>query len=157
MTRVLPCVFSHTLLDLALILTWFLDSVTLCGIMPTCCAPGCNRNERTIPHVTFFCLPWDNKQRITQWLRQLSLKHCPKPGAKICHLHFEDKYLTLDLKYTVAPHLWPNKNYRLTQDAIPTIFAHKKSFTTGRPTSLARQHEPFTKRPISPSILVRYS
>ena len=103
--------------------------------MPTCCAPGCNNNERIVPHVTFCLLLWNNKQRIAQWLRQLSLKHCPKPGAKICHLHFEEKFLTLDLKYTYAPYVWPNKNYGITSYAIPTIFDHKTPPKTGRPTN----------------------
>lgn len=58
--------------------------------MPSCCAPGCNRNERNSPRHKFHPLPWD-KPIIKVWLSKLKLDNPPAQGAKICDDHFEER------------------------------------------------------------------
>ena len=93
--------------------------------MPTCCAPGCVNSHESHPLLTFFRFPWKKEKKSRMWLANLSLKHKPASEAKICQEHFEEKYLVLDPKYSIAPHLYPRPSYKLTEDAVPTIFQHK--------------------------------
>ncbi len=78
------------------------------------------------PELSFFALPWNVPARITVWLEKLNLVHNPTKTARICHRHFEEKFLVVDPKYRIAPHLYPRVVYRLTPDAYPSKFAEKR-------------------------------
>ncbi len=108
--------------------------------MPTCCAPGCTRTHSSNPECTFFTLPWTNKERIRLWLAKLKLVHPPAKTARICHYHFEEKFLLLDPKYKIAPHLYPKPSYRLSADAYPSLFSHTV-VPKERTLSVARQRK----------------
>ena len=94
--------------------------------MPTCCAPGCSNVCDKSSTFSFFRLPWNSTVKIRAWLSSLNLMHDPAQSARICHIHFEEKFLIVDPKYSVAPHLYPRISYRLTKDAVPTLFNHKQ-------------------------------
>ena len=105
--------------------------------MPTCCAPNCNKTEKSHPPLSFFNLPWSKPDRIKLWLSKLSLVHAPAKSARIGTDHFEETFLVKDTKYLVAPQLYTKPKITLTADAFPSIFDHKpKSF--GRETSIKR-------------------
>ncbi|XP_061663587.1 uncharacterized protein LOC133493798 isoform X2 [Syngnathoides biaculeatus] len=106
--------------------------------MPTCCAPNCNKTEKSHPNLSFFNLPWGKPERITLWLSQLRLVHQPGKCARICSDHFEERFLEQDLKFSIAPHLYTKQKKTLTVDAYPTIFEHKKQSAV-REISINRQ------------------
>ena len=103
--------------------------------MPTCCAPNCNKTEKTNKGLAFFKLPWQNRDRLKIWLSKLKLDH---QHARICQCHFDDRFIVVDQNYLVAPHLYKEKRTNLTDDAVPTIFEHT---TVGKP-KLSSEEEP---------------
>ena len=112
--------------------------------MPTCCAPGCTRTKEKNYDCSFFTLPWNEPSRIRLWLSKLKLVHPPAKTARICHLHFEERFLAVDPKYKIAPHLYPKKKLSLTPDAYPSIFEHvpvpkKREASVNRSNKRARQ------------------
>ncbi len=118
--------------------------------MPTCCAPGCTRTNLSDPECTFFSLPWKNSARIRLWISRLKLVHQPARNARICHYHFQEKFITVHPKYKIAPHLYPRKRYTLTPDAFPSIFDLSKA----REASLKRRN---TKKRMRLSNKVKFS
>ncbi|XP_061662459.1 uncharacterized protein LOC133493283 isoform X3 [Syngnathoides biaculeatus] len=106
--------------------------------MPTCCAPNCNKTEKSHPNFSFFNLPWGKPDRIKLWLSQLRLVHQPGKSARICSDHFEERFLEQDPKFSIAPHLYTKHKKTLTVDAYPTIFEHKKQSAV-REISINRQ------------------
>ena len=89
--------------------------------MPTCCAPNFKNSRKSYGNVTFHELPWKRKTIMTQWKRNMNLKHDPKPQSRICSEHFcPDDF---DPKHLIAPHLYRYTD--LKHDAVPTVFTHK--------------------------------
>ena len=76
------------------------------------------------------------------WLAKLNLVHPPAKNARICQFHFEEKFIIMDHKFVIAPHLYKKPKYYLADDAIPTIFAHtdrELPVATDRSTSVQRK------------------
>ena len=116
---------------------WFLLFLCIvwlcvCVDMPFCCVPGCKNTEQC-PGITFFRFPQKKVAR-KAWVARLKFLREPAPEAKICHHHFEEKYLVLDPKHKIAPHLYPKATLSLTPEAIPTI-----SERTPRPPERVRE------------------
>jgi len=91
------------------------------------------------------------------WLTKLSLMHPPVKNARICQFHFEDKYLLMDPKFVIAPHLYNKPKHFLADDAIPTIFAHKDRGIAERTASVKRKRRQMHREVIVLNTIICYS
>ena len=100
--------------------------------MAECKAWGCKNNKRKNPEKHYFCVPKpateEKKARVRQWLHNLGTGHTLESftfgrNSVVCEDHFEARFFKRDLQ---AELLRLPAKHRLTEDAVPTIFIHRK-------------------------------
>ncbi len=83
----------------------------------------------------------------------LNLVHKPTKTARVCHRHL--KFLVVDPKYKIAPHLYPRVVYRVTPEAYPSKFPHKRE-APERKQSVKGRNKQERQRGMQPHNLVNH-
>lgn len=125
--------------------------------MPTCWVVGClnlsgragNKSASGSPlpadaKLSFHKFPLSKPDLLKQWLHNIGRKGCtPNENSRVCSVHFLDSCFEVDTfaKYMLSPKSKARRRRKLTANAVPTEFAHRKT-ATPRSTSAVqkRQH-----------------
>ena len=91
----------------------------------SCAATGCeNRQDKNRPDLVFKQIPCDKKLNAI-WEMKIKCDSYPKDkNTVLCSEHFSEDCFERDLKAEFK-HKWTTPLYKIKDDAIPTIFAHK--------------------------------
>jgi len=70
-----------------------------------------------------FSAPRDGN-RLAEWNRQIPRQGTLTPKHRLCDLHFEDRFITKSDDFTIKGQRisFPRTVWRLTDDAVPTVF-----------------------------------
>ena len=111
--------------------------------MVHCVVVNCShRSPRdTKKGISFHRFPLKDETRLSEWLAQIKRKNMPPLAhSHICSAHFESSCFEEDLRSKLMPESGRKRN--LKDDAIPTLFAHKRR-STRRPASERRKRKAF--------------
>ena len=115
------CFCSGTLHCILSILIPALHNLHLIGIMPYCCAWGCNNGEGS--GRSFFRFPKDREKR-KEWVARVRAKRDAWPGPTTTTVLCSDHFVSAD--YETDPELLKSlgfkKQPRLKKDAVPSVF-----------------------------------
>jgi len=125
----------------------------------TCWAPGCTTGYRSNPDTDrhLFSVP-DNKCQ--EWSRRI-----PRQGQLIskhylCDLHFEEQFLKKTYDYIIDGKSvsLPRKRWKLTADAVPTLFPNLSRHLSTRVSERQRSivNGQSRKRKVNECILLNY-
>ena len=102
-----------------------------------CSVTKCRSNYDSVEgYITVFRFPNDVEQR-NLWLRKIPRKDwIPGPSARVCELHFDQKFVSKELEYIDAKgnkKMFPRTHPILLPGAVPTIFQNVPKYLSSTP------------------------
>jgi len=98
----------------------------------TCWAPGCRSGyDQNASGRHFFMAP---KNRLEEWNRRIPRKGALKTSHALCDLHFEDRFIIKSDQFHINGQTvsMPRDNWRLTTDAVPTVFPNLPKYLSSK-------------------------